>query len=91
MVPSGGVALGDCMDVPVPPHFSPEQMTEAGTLVNAQKSVEAEYLPQQFGGGVLVDILLRCIMGCQVKLTSRCKDQLFERNCCSMVWERSGF
>ena len=34
VMPSGGVALGDCMDVPVPPLVSPERATEAGTLVS---------------------------------------------------------
>ena len=51
------------MDVPVPPLVSPAQTTEAGTLVNAQSSVEAAYLPQWFDGGVPLDGVLSCTMG----------------------------
>ena len=34
-----------------------------GTLVNAQTSVEAAYLPQWLGGGVPLDGVLSCTMG----------------------------
>ena len=61
--PSGGVTFGNCMDVPVPPLASPAQTTAAGTLVNAQTSVEAAYLPQWFGGGVPLDGVLGCTIG----------------------------
>ena len=62
-MPSGGVAFGDCVDVPVPPLVSPAHTTEAGTLVNAQTSVEAACLPQWFGGEVPLDDVLSCTMG----------------------------
>ena len=61
--PSGGVAFGDCADAPVPPLASPAQTTEAGTLVNAQTSVEAACLSQWFVGGVPLDGVLSCTMG----------------------------
>ena len=51
VMPSGGVAFGDCVDVPVPPLVSPAQTTEAGTL-------EAAYLQQWFGGGAPMDGVL---------------------------------
>ena len=51
------------MDVPVPPLVSPAKTTEAGTLVDAQTSVEAAYLPQWFGCGVPLDGVLSCTMG----------------------------
>ena len=50
-MPSGGVAFGDCVDVPVPPLVSPAQTTEAGTL-------EAADLQQGFGGGAPMDGVL---------------------------------
>ena len=65
VTPSGGVAFGDCMDVPFPPLVSPAETTEAGTLVNAQTFVEVAYLPQWFGGGVPLDGVLTCTMGVQ--------------------------
>ena len=61
--PSGDVAFGDCVAVPVPSLVSPAQTTEAGTFVNARTSVEAAYLPQWFGGGVPLDGVLSCTMG----------------------------
>ena len=61
--PSGGVAFGDYVDVPVLPLVSPAQTTEARTLVNAQASMEAAYLPPWFGVGVPLDGVLSCTMG----------------------------
>ena len=95
VMPSEGVALGDCMDVPVPPLVPPEQMTEAGTLVNAQTSLEAGYLPQWFGGGVPLDSVLRCALGVPgeagLQVQGATVVVMYERNCCSMVCSRSGF
>ena len=48
VMPSGGVAFGDCVDVLVPPLVSPAQT--------------AAYLPQWFGGGVPLDGVLSCTM-----------------------------
>ena len=48
VMPSGGVAFGDCVDVPVPSLVSPAQT--------------AAYLPQWFGGGIPLDGVLSCTM-----------------------------
>ena len=63
VMPSGGVAFGDCVGVLVPPLVSPAQTAEAKRWSMRKHSVEAASLPQWFGGGVPLDGGLRCIIG----------------------------
>ncbi|CAM9868644.1 unnamed protein product [Sphacelaria rigidula] len=49
-VPSGGVAVRDCVAVPVSPLVSSVKLTEAQVFSTAQVSVEADDLSHWFGG-----------------------------------------